>query len=84
EGWIRRCVFTALSDYFKRKKEGIYFMDVPDTQAHTTSALDKMYFEDIVHHIQKLPENTKNVFIKYCIEGYNHKEIADMMNMSEG
>jgi RNA polymerase sigma-70 factor (ECF subfamily) len=84
EGWIRRCVFTSLSDFFRKKKEGIYFMEVPDNKSEVSTALDKMYFEDIVNHIQKLPDNTKNVFIKYCIEGYNHKEIAEIMNMSEG
>jgi RNA polymerase sigma-70 factor (ECF subfamily) len=84
EGWIRRCVFTALSDYFKKKKEGIYFMDVPEAPSDSDNALEKMYFDDIVSHLQKLPDTSKNVFIRYCIEGYNHKEVGELLNMSEG
>ena len=84
EGWIRRCVFTALSDYFKKKKEGIYFIEIPDSPGESISVLDKMYFEDLIKHVQKLPETTKSVFIKYCIEGYNHKEIGELLQMSEG
>lgn len=84
EGWIRRCVFTALSDYFKRKKEGIFFIEIPDSPGESVSALDKMYFEDLIKHVQKLPETTKTVFIKYCIEGYNHREISEILQMSEG
>jgi len=40
--------------------------------------------EDILLLVQKLPDATRTVFNLYAIEGYKHKEIADMLKISEG
>ena len=34
--------------------------------------------------IKSLPEKARAVFVAYAIEGYKHKEIAEMMDISEG
>jgi RNA polymerase sigma-70 factor (ECF subfamily) len=33
--------------------------------------------------IQKLPDGYRTVFNLYCLEGYSHKEIAEILNVSE-
>ena len=41
-------------------------------------------FENIMKLVNELPEVSAKVFNLYVIDGYNHKEIGDMLNMSEG
>jgi RNA polymerase sigma-70 factor (ECF subfamily) len=40
--------------------------------------------QDLLKIIQTLPTGFKTVFNLYAIEGYSHKEIAEMLNISEG
>lgn len=85
EGWIRRTVFHALSDYFR--KENKYtkntFFEVPET-AQQSEALQDLYFLDLMDLVEDLPDATCQVFKMYAIDGYTHKEIGKRMNMSDG
>jgi len=36
------------------------------------------------HHIKRLPERARLVFVLFAVEGYRHEEIAKMMNMAVG
>ena len=40
--------------------------------------------EEIMNLIKKLPPATHAVFIMYAVEGYNHREIAERLSISEG
>lgn len=85
EGWIRRLVFHSLSDYFKKGKHTIHFLDVEDRDAPVkANAISNLYFEDIIKLVDMLPESTREVFYLYAIEGYSHAEIGERMQMSEG
>ncbi len=48
------------------------------------TAFDKMAAKDLVRLIQTLSPGYRTVFNLYVVEGYTHKEIADMMGISEG
>jgi RNA polymerase sigma factor (sigma-70 family) len=86
--WIRKITAnTAVSYYYKQRKhqhhlsaDAIAHHD--DTNYdHVLSELDK---EDLLKLISLLPSGCKHVFNLYVVEGYNHKEIAEMMNITEG
>jgi RNA polymerase sigma-70 factor (ECF subfamily) len=40
--------------------------------------------EEIMELVKKLPPATHAVFVLYAVEGYNHREIAEKLNISEG
>jgi len=84
EGWIRRIVFHALSDYFRRESKYIQFM-VFDEKDETQSEniFPGLYFQDLIDLIDDLPPMTGRVFNLYAIEGYSHREIANKFNISE-
>ena len=42
------------------------------------------YAEDLVKIISCLPPSSRMVFNLFVIEGYSHKEIAEMLKISEG
>ena len=43
-----------------------------------------MSMEELVFMVQKLPAGYRSVFNLYVIEGYSHKEIAELLNISVG
>ena len=86
EGWIRKLVFHALSDYFKKQKNKIRTgLEVLEKDAPIEeSALSNLYFEDIVKLVEKLPAATKKVFWSYAVEGFSHAEISEAYGISIG
>ncbi len=86
EGWIRRImVNTALNNY-RQKKSMQNTVDVDDVHymlAEEHNMIDSFHANDLLKIIQKLPTGFRTVFNLYAVEGYTHKEIADMLGISE-
>lgn len=40
--------------------------------------------EELEKMIQRLPDMSRKVFNLYAIDGYSHKEIGEMLNISDG
>lgn len=86
EGWIRKImVNTALANFQKKKKESeslslykTYVEPAVDTIMETINA------EAVIALVNELPEKAGLVLKLYAIEGYDHKEIADLMGISVG
>ncbi len=86
EGWVRRIfVNTAIEHY--RRQVNLY----PVTENHENlletkelSAFDSLSVKDLVQIIQQLSPGYRTVFNLYVVEGYSHKEIAEMIGISEG
>ena len=47
-------------------------------------ALQRMSAQQIQYMLQHLPATTRAVFNLHITEGYNHKEIGELLNISEG
>lgn len=85
EGWIRTIVFRALSDFFRKKNRSIHFLELDNRdEVKASSPLQELYFEDLLEIIQRLPDQMRKIFSLYAIEGYTHKEIAELLDMKEG
>lgn len=86
EGWIRKIIVnTALDFYRKRKRENEVFENYKTPEnVKVEGILDMFNTEDIVNLVNKLPSKASMVLKLYAIEGYNHKEIAEIMQISEG
>lgn len=85
EGWLRKIVFHAVSDYVKqnaRYSEKIMLVE-KDQYVHKDHA-DKLYYNQLLQLVQELPDATRAVFNMYVMEGYSHKEISKMLGISEG
>jgi RNA polymerase sigma-70 factor (ECF subfamily) len=84
-GWIRIItVNTALA--FLRKKKLVFYDDDTQFQHHQESItyLDELELEDLLSKIRALATGFQTVFNLYAIEGYTHKEIGEMLKISEG
>jgi len=86
EGWVRRIfVNTAIEHY--RKQVNLYALHDSEARGYEyyeENALETLKHQDIMKMIQKLSDGYRTVFNLYVIEGFSHKEIGDMMGISEG
>jgi len=84
--WIKRIVINEGLDHIKsrgRFSENVEVETVAEP-AINNAALEEMGAEEIMKIIQKLPPATHAVFVLYAVEGYNHREIAKQLQISEG
>jgi len=47
-------------------------------------ALENLSIEQIYEHIHRLPEKERTIFSLHAIDGYKHKEIAELLNIVTG
>ena len=86
-GWIRVItVNTALEIYRKEKTRERHYNEVGLEVATTVSedALRSIALDDLLKKIQSLPKGYRMVFNLYAIEGFNHREIAEILEITEG
>jgi RNA polymerase sigma factor (sigma-70 family) len=86
EGWMRRVFVNTAIEHFRRKR---YMMPVTEKEENSiegkyVSALDELGAKDIMALVQDLSPGYRTVFNMYVVEGYTHKEIAEMLGISEG
>ena len=89
EWWMKR-IFVNEAFRFYKKQTGLYLVDDITLLENRISdnindnVLNKMETNDLTRIIQKLPERMRMVFNMHIIEGFSHKEIADMLEISVG
>ena len=86
EGWARRIFVNTSLDHLKNKQKLIFSeltenIDVVNTEL---TGIRKLSQADLLKIIQKLPNGYRTIVNLYLVEEYNHKEIAEMLGISEG
>ncbi len=86
EGWIRRIFVNTAIEHFRRRR---YLQPVTEKEENSIegkylSVLDELAEKDILALIRQLSPGYRTVFNMYVIEGYSHKEIGEMLGISEG
>ena len=87
EGWIRKVMLNSAIEYYRKNKVVFQTTDSISEDHHELPADFDMHglgYKDLLNMIKELPIGYRTVFNLYAIEGYNHKEIAEMLDMSEG
>lgn len=87
EGWIRRVFINSSIEHYRKKAAKL--STVSDKEESTIedtdiTAIDSLAEKDIIHLIQDLSPGYRTVFNLYVIEGYSHREIGELLNISEG
>lgn len=84
--WIRTIVINSCLDFIKARKNKAAMMELEEAgEVHIeANAISRIKFSELMALIRKLPPATQAVFNLYVIEGYNHKEIGKLLNISEG
>lgn len=84
EGWIRRIMINECISYIRVHKKVKFLEDESVSEESFNNIESDLSVDDIQFLIDSLPEGYKMIFNLYAIEGYKHKEIAQMVGINEG
>jgi len=85
EGWMRRIIVTTAFNYYKRKSHinsNIEPEHVRIPINGDNEVVSKMSHDELLDIISRLPNGYRMVFNMNTVEGYSHKEIGEIMNIS--
>lgn len=85
EGWLRKIVFHAVSNYAKstvKYREKMVFVE--KETAINSNQTENLLYNDLMKLVQELPQQYRVVFNMFAIEGLTHKQIGEMLNISAG
>jgi len=85
KAWIRRImVNTAIDLYRKKVRKRTESLDTAYTVRNTDpDVLSDLAAEEILKALQVLTPAYRTVFNLYVIEGYSHREVADILGITE-
>lgn len=84
EGWLKRVTInTALQRY---RDKGVFNIINEDSIEDVTVEVedDDISIDYLLNIIQELPDRYRLVFNLYVLDGYSHKEVADMLSITTG
>ncbi|HNY56338.1 MAG TPA: RNA polymerase sigma factor [Chitinophagales bacterium] len=86
EGWVRRIIVNTAVEHYRKSTKMYPVMNVDDINKDIPWADtgDELELEDLMKMIDKLSHGYKTVFNLYVVEGFSHKEIGEMLEISEG
>jgi len=92
EAWIRRIMINTLIDEFRKNRQVKELMEYRDFSEESNTrdwadyndAEEQLNAEQLTSMLQALPAMSRKVFNLFAIDGYPHKEIADLLGISEG
>ena len=86
EGWARK-IFVTTALMYLRKKDVLKISDELDQakgmKAKTVTQTQNLGYKELMELIMTLPPGFRTVFNLYALEGYSHKEIGEMLGISE-
>lgn len=83
EGWIRRIVVNEALMFLRRRHNFSHQVELSDIDIpHRIKVVDQLAAEDILSLLNELPTGYRTIFNLYVLEGYKHREIAEMLGIS--
>ncbi len=85
-GWIARTMVNTALDHIRRNKPYDHSVDLSEAEylhQEDATVMSSMTTTELMALIQALPPGYRTVFNLFVIEGYPHKEIAEMLGISE-
>lgn len=87
EGWVRRIVIHSAIEYYRKHHKMLQVVEMDESAEEVMvnpAASANLNAQDLMALIQQLSPGYRMVFNLYAIEGYSHKEIAEMAGITEG
>ncbi len=87
--WLKRIVVNKSIDFLKSKKQKLVALDEVHLKVVDADNDDKWLVDDattlndVKRAIDNLPDKYQYVVMLYLIEGYDHQEISEILNITE-
>lgn len=82
KAWLRRITVNECLMILRSKKDFLPLENLFHPEAETTSVPDQMEADQIHKLVAELPAGYRAVFNLYVVEGYNHREIGELLGIS--
>lgn len=83
EGWMRRITVNEALMFLRKNKHFKYQVEPQDYHASTKITIeDNLAATDILQLLDQLPDGYRTIFNLYVLEGYKHREIAELLGIS--
>ena len=84
--WMRTIMIRTAIDFLRRQNKKNITVEWKEEHEPTIEAevLHRMSAQQIQYMLRSLSASTRTVFNLYITEGFTHKEIGDLLNISEG
>lgn len=83
--WIRRIMVNTAIDYYRKniRRRTEDLEQAYDVESPQADAISQCTEKEILAAVQELSPAYRTVFNLYVIEGYSHKEIAELLDITE-
>lgn len=83
EGWMKRILVNEALMHIRKRNNLHLAVEVQDIDvAETTNVVDQLQYADLILLLEQLPVGYRTIFNLYVIEGYKHREIAELLDIS--
>ena len=84
--WVRTIIINSAIDFVRQRGKFHTHIELEKVEepAIDADAIQRMSSHEVLLLVQKLSPATQTVFNLYVVEGYNHREIANLLGISEG
>lgn len=85
EGWMKRIMINEALGYIRRNKAMYLETDIEaaDREPDFDKLSTALEAKDLLNMISELPSGYRTIFNLYAIEGYSHREIAELLGINE-
>ena len=86
-GWMKKIITNTAIDHYRKNYREAQFIPIdnivqPFSDEEPVASI--LNTKDIIAQVNRLPKGARMIFQLHAIEGYSHKEIANLLNISEG
>ena len=83
EGWMKRIAVNESLMLLRKNHNFRLTVEISNVEISTkSSALDNLQERDVMALLEKLPTGYRTIFNMYVVEGYKHREIAEILKIS--
>ncbi|MEI6883600.1 MAG: sigma-70 family RNA polymerase sigma factor [Bacteroidota bacterium] len=86
DGWVHRIMVNTAINYYNKQLKFQNEVQIRNETPDATipeDALSKLSYKELMKILQGLPLGYRTVFNMYVIDGYTHKEIGEVLGISE-
>ncbi len=84
--WSNKVIVNAALQYLRKWKKLNFNQPIDDYEEKLSTGstvIESLGAKELTALVQNLPDGYRTVFNLYVMEGYKHREIADILNISE-
>ena len=83
EGWMKRIVVNTAITFYNQNQKHYHHQEIEQVSTYDDNEVFGTEYtqEELLYVINQLPDGYRMVFNLFAIEGYMHKEIAEMLSI---